>query len=67
MRAAPITLLRLIERSPDRGDGWRSVSDTLWPYISEQCAKFPTLVEIEHGDPGRVRLTTEAENVLRWS
>lgn len=67
MSVPPLTLLRLVERSPDRGEGWRSVSLTLWPYISEQCGKFPALFEIEPGNPGRVRLTGKAEAVLRWS
>ena len=66
-KEAPLDLLRLIYRSADVGEGWRQVSQTLWPTIQRECSKVPTLVEIEDGNPGRVRLTEEAQAVLRWS
>lgn len=65
-RRPPIELLRLIDRSPDAGDGWRAVSITLWPYINEQCGKFPSLVEVKDGKPGRVRLRDEGAALVRW-
>lgn len=30
-----LNVLRLILRSPDRGDGWRSVSAVCWPFIRD--------------------------------
>jgi len=37
--------LRLILRSPDRGDGWRSVSSVVWPLV--ESFTQPDLIEIE--------------------
>lgn len=44
--------LQLLLRSPDRGEGWRTVSDVLWPLV--QDFSKPEFVEV--GDK-RVRLT----------
>lgn len=62
-----VRLLRLIERSPDAGEGWRSVSPVLWPHI--HLANLPSeLVETEdrHDGGGRIRLTEKGDAVMRY-
>ena len=50
-------LLRLLLRSPDRGEGWRTVSKPLWRLVESFGAK--ELLEIESSDAGggRARLS----------
>ncbi len=57
--------LALIQRSPDRGDGWRSVSGACWPLLDG----IPSdLVETEpSNDGGRVRMTDSGMAVLLYS
>ncbi len=56
--------LRLVGRSPDRGDGWRSVSEVCWQLVE----KFgtPELIEVDAANK-RVRLTEEGEAVLMFA
>jgi uncharacterized protein (DUF736 family) len=35
-----IASFKLIQRSPDIGDGWRQVSDILWPHFSDLRAEL---------------------------
>lgn len=56
--------LRLLDRSPDRGDGWRSVSETCWPLV-EQFG-VPELIEIDK-DNMRVRLTDSGIAVVHFA
>ena len=56
--------LRLIGRSPDRGDGWRSVSAVCWPLV-EQFGT-PELLEIDK-ENSRVRLTADGVTVLEYA
>lgn len=61
------TLLALIERSPDRGDGWRSAS----PVIFRGLVKtYPdqSLIEWKENDDGSgfVRLTDKGRTVMPY-
>jgi len=59
-----ISMLRLIHRSPDIGEGWRQVSSVLWPHVLKQ--RHPDLTEID--EPLlRVRITSEGEAVMRYA
>jgi hypothetical protein len=65
---SPITenqkiMLRLIERSPDTGDGWRPVSKPLWKHVLEQS--HPDLTEIDY-ENHRVRFTLEGTIVMKY-
>lgn len=60
----PMDFLKLVLRSPDQGDGWRNVSDMLWPTTQEIAAEFPTLLELAHK---QVRLTAEAKTLVAWA
>ena len=55
--------LRLLARSPDRGDGWRYISDACWLLVEQFEAK--ELLEIDN-DFRRVRLTTKGQNVVKF-
>lgn len=55
--------LRLIQRSPDRGEGWRSVSEVCWPLV---CDLSPDLVDLD-ADNSRVRMTDKAVAVLTYA
>lgn len=56
--------LRLIERSPDCGDGWRSVSAVVWPLVEQ--FETPELIEIDK--PGmRVRPTESGQAVIDFA
>jgi hypothetical protein len=57
-------LFALINRSRDIGDGWRQVSDQLWPHIRPQA--HPQLVEVDEVLK-RIRFTTEGLTVLRYT
>jgi hypothetical protein len=57
-------LLRLIVRSPDIGEGWRVVSDTLWPVILTEL-QGPDLIEINQ-ETRRIRLTQEGVTVVKY-
>lgn len=67
---APLTerergFLALVLRSPDLGEGWRSVSATLWPMVTGFTR--PELIETwEAGDARRVRLTEAGQIVVRY-
>ncbi len=53
-----------INRSPDRGDGWRSVSETCWPLI--ESFGTPELIETDK-DNMRVRLTDKGSAVATFA
>lgn len=57
-------LLRLIERSPDIGEGWRQVSQLLWPTVSANC--HPQLMEL-NTENRRIRITAEGETIMRYA
>ena len=57
-------VLRLVARSPDRGDGWRTVSDVCWPLIESFTAAG--LLEIDEHSR-RVRLTNSANVLLDYA
>jgi hypothetical protein len=56
--------LRLVARSPDRGDGWRTVSETCWPLVEQVGTK--ELIEVDK-DNMRVRLTSDGEAVVLYA
>lgn len=56
--------LALVQRSPDQGDGWRTVSAACWPLVKHTPLD---LLEIEPAEKGgRVRLTPEGKAVLKY-
>ena len=55
--------LQLIARSPDCGEGWRSVSETCWPLVATMP---PELLELDETNQ-RCRMTTNGEAVLMFS
>lgn len=57
------SLLHLIVRTRDIGDGWRQVSETLWSVVSANAV--PELVELDV-ELKRVRLSPEGTIVMRW-
>lgn len=56
-------LFSLINRSRDLGDGWRQVSDQLWPHIRPQA--HPQLTEIDENSK-RIRFTAEGHTVMKY-
>jgi hypothetical protein len=54
--------LKLLLRSPDRGDGWRSVSEACWQLVDSFENK--RLLEIDK-EQMRVRLTDDGELVAQ--
>lgn len=56
--------LRLLGRSPDRGDGWRSVSQVCWSLVEQFGQK--ELLEIDQSNM-RVRLTEAGNAVLMFA
>lgn len=58
--------LRLLLRSPDRGDGWRLVSKMVWPLV--QDFEHPELIEFIQDPDGtnRVRLTERGKIVADY-
>ena len=57
--------LDLISRSPDRGDGWRSVSGACWPLLENMPGE---LIELEPGEVGgRARMTDAGRTVLAYT
>lgn len=57
------SFLKLLLRSPDIGDGWRKVSDVVWPLV-EQFDK-PELLE-KDTDGRRVKLSPDGETVVAY-
>jgi hypothetical protein len=57
------SLLHLIVRTRDIGDGWRQVSDTLWGVVSANAV--PELMELDV-ELKRVRLSPEGIIVMGW-
>jgi hypothetical protein len=55
--------LKLLARSPDSGDGWRSISEQLLPLCESAVEAMPELLEFEK-DSRRVRLTVKGEGAL---
>jgi len=57
-----ITFLKLLLRSPDVGEGWRNVSKTVWPLISQ----FPhrELIRVRNGN--QVRLSGRGKIVVDY-
>lgn len=56
-------MLKLIQRSPDIGEGWRQVSDGLWGHVVDQA--HPELTEL-NAPAKRVRFTDEGLTVMRY-
>ncbi|AGH07440.1 hypothetical protein SUFG_00073 [Sulfitobacter phage phiCB2047-B] len=58
-----ITMLKLIERSKDIGDGWRQASDQLWPHVVKEANK--NLTELDH-HLKRVRFNYDGNVVMKY-
>jgi hypothetical protein len=63
MTQAQKDFLHLIARSPDRGEGWRSISGVLLPMSEQIAGQLPELLEFEK-DSSRIRLTEKGEGAL---
>lgn len=59
-----IGLLKLINRSPDIGDGWRQTSQKLWESLVLKLFHID-LMELDHENT-RVRLTSDGNTLLRY-
>lgn len=55
--------LRLVERSPDRGEGWRSISEQLLPLCERHAAELPELLGLDK-EGKRIRFTEKGEGAL---
>lgn len=55
--------LKLIQRSPDIGQGWRTVSELLRPNMTTWLASAEELYEF---DGERIRLTRDGDLVMRY-
>lgn len=59
------SFLQLISRSPDRGDGWRSVGRVLWDHVVGWASDMPELIEVDK-DTYSLRFTPEGKIVVRY-
>ncbi len=59
-----IDFMRLIQRSPDRGEGWRSVSGALRTVVTRTAEQHPDLYETEERDGGFFVRLSERGQVL---
>lgn len=57
------SFLKLLLRSPDRGDGWRAVSEGVWPLVTG--FKEQELLELDT-DAKRVRLSPSGQTVAEY-
>jgi hypothetical protein len=64
MEKVDTSLLKLIQRSADIGDGWRQVNDLLWPSVLEY--KDQDLIDLDHENKC-VRVSAEGLIVLKYS
>jgi hypothetical protein len=59
--------IQLILRSPDRGEGWRTVSAAVWPLVVKLTYSRPELIEVDPGESGgRVRLTAQGKTISNY-
>lgn len=56
--------IKLIVRSPDRGDGWRNVSDVVWPLV--EAFSVSALIEVDKENK-RIRLTQEGVTFVTYA
>lgn len=55
--------LALIARSPDRGEGWRNVSEPIWPLVKDMPSDLFDL-DVEQR---RIRMTDQGRAVLTYA
>jgi len=61
------SFIRLIMRSPDIGDEFRTVSTILTPLVTRIVAELPELYELRTTDEGcSIRLTTQGLTVAKY-
>lgn len=60
-----VSFMKLLERSEDAGDGWRSYSNATRRLVLMNEEKFPGLFEVDALDM-RVRLTAEGNTLMKW-
>lgn len=58
-----ISFLKLVMRSPDIGDGWRNVSQTLWPLVASFENK--ELIDIDY-EYSRIKLSDRGQVVCDY-
>lgn len=57
------SFLKLVERSPDRGEGWRQCTEATWPLVE----KFSRTELVERDEEKRkIRLTARGRDVLEY-
>ena len=59
------SFVELLKRSPDTGDGWRSVSPVLASMAAQQAEASPELFEYD-SEGSRIRFTAEGAVVARY-
>lgn len=55
--------LRLLQRSPDRGDGWRTCAPKIFEVL---IAPMPDELVEKDAENLKVRLTPEGQSVVTW-
>lgn len=60
-----INFIRLVDRSPDAGDGWRRVSGSLADFVRETAAEQPELYETQEEDGALMIRFSERGAILR--
>lgn len=58
--------MRLLLRSPDLGDGWRSVSPQQVALLDDCVGDNPELYEVERDNCVRVRLSADGRVLARY-
>lgn len=61
-----IQTMKLINRSPDRGEGWRSVTKVCWPLLKNVPTELIEREQAEDGS-GRVRFTEKGQVIVEFA
>lgn len=60
-----LSLIGLIQRSPDVGDGWRQVGPNLWPLVEKTTQDRLDAFKLD-GVQRRIKLTDDLITALRF-
>lgn len=60
-----VSFLKLMQRSPDAGDGWRKYSELMKDLVYLHVKKFPGLFEMDD-EKMWVRTTPEGDVLVKW-
>ena len=61
-----IQTMKLINRSPDKGEGWRTVSSVCWPLLKDVPDELIEKERFEDGS-GRVRFSHEGQTIMNFA